>query len=418
MRWLIVTLLLAVSTQAFATRFSMSTAVHRIQIDLGLSNVQVGWVLSAFVAGYAVPQFPVGLVVDWLGLYRVLLVSVIAWSSFTVLTGAVRWLPLANLALALIVLRFLAGIGQAGVLTCSIKTIGRWMPLGERATANGFFMMGLGLGGALAPPLIVRLVAAYGWPVPFLVFGLAGLALAALWRAYGADYPERHPRVNAAELAYIQRDAEYRSSPAVSAASWRGLFRSRSVWALALSYGSASYASYVFFTWFFLYVVNVRKMDLISGGWWAALPYVGVALGTPAGGRVSDFLTLRLGKRRGRLLVVLIGEGLAAALIAAGGRVEGARLSIVLLALATGLHMFSQASSWAAAIDLAPGQAGALFGVMNTLAQVAGTISPILTPAIADRYGWIAALDFAAATAALAGFLWLFVNPERPAVPA
>ena len=80
--------------------------------------------------------------------------------------------------------------------------------------------------------------------------------------------------------------------------------------------------------------------------------------------------------------------------------------------------MFSQASSWAAAIDLAPGQAGALFGVMNTLAQVAGTISPILTPAIADRYGWIAALDFAAVTAALAGFLWLFVNPERPAVTA
>ena len=155
-------------------------------------------------------------------------------------------------------------------------------------------------------------------------------------------------------------------------------------------------------------------MDLISGGWWAALPYVGVALGTPAGGRVSDFLTLRLGKRRGRLLVVLIGEGLAAALIVAGGRVDGARQGIVLLALATGLHMFSQASSWAAAIDLAPGQAGALFGVMNTLAQVAGTISPVLTPAIAARYGWIAALDFAAAMAALAGFLWLFVNPERP----
>jgi len=28
-------------------------------------------------------------------------------------------------------------------------------------------------------------------------------------------------------------------------------------------------------------------MDLISGGWWAALPYVSVALGTPAGGRLE-----------------------------------------------------------------------------------------------------------------------------------
>ena len=73
------------------------------------------------------------------------------------------------------------------------------------------------------------------------------------------------------------------------------------MWALALSYGVAAYTSYVFFTWFYLYLVNVRGMTKTAGGYWAGLPYVAVAVGTIAGGRLSDWLTLRYGKRFGRL---------------------------------------------------------------------------------------------------------------------
>jgi MFS transporter, ACS family, glucarate transporter len=73
-----------------------------------------------------------------------------------------------------------------------------------------------------------------------------------------------------------------------------------------------------------------------------------------------------------------------------------------------------QTASWAAAVDLAPSHAGVLFGVMNTVAQIAATIAPIATPAIALRFGWTAALDFSAAMLALAAVLWIFVHPERP----
>ncbi len=393
----------------------MSVAAQRIQVELGLTNVEIGWVLSAFILGYAIPQFPVGVIVDRLGPYRVLLVSAFAWSFWTLVTAGVRWLPATAVWAALIAGRFLAGIGQAGLLSCSIKTVGHWMPLRERATANGLFMMGLGLGGGFAPPLIVRLVAAYGWPAPFLVFGLAGLVLAFLWRTWGSSGPEGHARVNRAELEYIRSGMDMAGAESPPGIPWRTLFRNRSVVALALSYGVAGYTSYVFFTWFFLYVVNVRKVDTIAGGWWTSLPYAAVAAGTVLGGRASDLLTARLGKRAGRLLVVLTGELLAAFFLLAGARVEDASAGIVLLALAAGSHLFSQAPSWTAATDLAPHHAGMLFGAMNTMAQVAGAISPVATPAIAARFGWIAALDFAAAMVLASACLWLFVDPRRPA---
>jgi ACS family glucarate transporter-like MFS transporter len=180
-----------------------------------------------------------------------------------------------------------------------------------------------------------------------------------------------------------------------------------------LSYGIAGYTSYVFFTWFFLYLVNVRHMTLTSGGLWAGLPYVCVAFGTLGGGRLSDALVTRFGRRRGRLSVVLMGECLAAILILCGGRVENAYLAVILFSIATGLHLFGQTASWAAAIDIAPSHSASLFGVMNTLAQASGVIAPIATPAIAARFGWTAALDFAALMVIIAALLWLLVNPAK-----
>ena len=89
-------------------------------------------------------------------------------------------------------------------------------------------------------------------------------------------------------------------------------------------------------------------------------------------------------------------------------------LAIPLLALATGLHLFGQTSSWAAAVDIAPQHAGALFGLTNALAQITGAIAPIATPYIAAKFGWTAALDFSAGMVTLAGLLWLLVRPDRP----
>lgn len=397
----------------------MSVVAQQLQIDAGLTNIQVGSLLSAFIFGYAILQFPVGIAVDRLGAFRVLSVSIFGWSAFTLLSAPLSWLPVALLASGLFLMRLLTGAFQSGVLTCTIKMLGRWMPAGERSSANGLSMMGLGLGGALSPPLMVWIIGRGGWTAPFWALGMLGLAIAIVLLRTTRESPAQYPGVNAAELALIGSGISPPAAPGHAVNTpWRMLASSRSVWALALSYGVAGYTSYVFFTWFYLYLVNVRGMTKTAGGYWAGLPYVAVSIGTLTGGYLSDRLSARYGKRWGRLAVVLAGEGLAAILIVAGGRLENVNLAVMLLALAAGLHLFGQTSSWAAAVDLAPKHAGALFGVVNLFAQLAGTIAPIATPAIAARFGWTAALDFSAAMVTLAGLLWTMVNVERPAVPA
>jgi ACS family glucarate transporter-like MFS transporter len=245
--------------------------------------------------------------------------------------------------------------------------------------------------------------------------GAAGIALAWLWYRSGADEPEEHARVGAPELAWIRQDsAAKRHGSAPPPTPWRALLTSRSVWALALSYGIAGYPSYVFMTWFFLYIVNVRGVEITAGGYWSALPFVLIAFMTPLGGKLSDTLTSLYGKRLGRLSVVLAGSVAAAVLIVTGARVANVELAVILLACAAGSHLFGQAPSWAATIDIVPTHSATLFGLMNTLAQLAGAISPLLTPLIAARFGWVAALDFAALMTLSAGLVWTFVRPDAP----
>ena len=391
----------------------MSVVAQQIQAEAGLTNAQVGSTLSAFIIGYAVMQFPVGILVDRLGAFRLLTVAVFGWSIFTLSSGALTWLPAGLLVTGLFFTRLLTGVCQAGVLTATIKMLGRWMPPNERSSANGVSMMGLGLGGALSPPLAVWMIGQGGWTVPFWVLGVSGIVVGAFLAHTGREWPAQHPRVNPAELALIRGGAAVRYTKSAGPTPWRLFFSSRSVWALSLSYGVAGYTSYVFFTWFYLYLVNVRGLTKTAGGYWAGLPYVAVAVGTAMGGRLSDWLTIRYQKRIGRLAIVLAGEGLAALLIVLGGRIDNVTLAVPLLALATGLHLFGQTASWAAAVDLAPEHAGALFGVMNTIAQIAGAVAPIATPFIATKFGWTAALDFSACMVALAALLWLFVRPDR-----
>lgn len=394
----------------------MSVAVKPIQSEFGLSNLEVGWVLSAFILGYGVVQLPVGVLTDRMGPHRLLALSLFLWSALhglTALAQQLSWPPYWSVLQALMVVRFVMGVAQATVLPCANKTIARWMAPDERASANALSMMGLGIGGGITPPLTVALIVLYGWQAPFLIAAVVGVALSAFWLWFGRNTPEEHPQVSQGELAHI-RGAPKAAVALRTPTPWRALLTNRSTWCLALSYGMAGYPSYVFFTWFYLYLVNARNVDVRAGGYWSALPYLAIATMVPLGGRLSDWLSIRWGKRRGRLSVVLFGALTASALIVIGSRLEDARAAVVLLSIGAGFHLFAQTPSWAASIDLAPSHSATLFAIMNTMAQAIGAAAPVLTPLIAERFGWNSALDFAAFMAAMAGVFWIFVRPEKP----
>ena len=277
-RWKVAALLTVVITSAFVTRLSISVAAQRIQTEFGFTNIQIGSILSAFIVGYGACQIPVGMLADRIGPRVLLSVAVLFWSGFTLLTPVAprSGPPAAALSLFLLI-RLLMGMAQSAALPCGNKTVSRWMPLEERAAGNSVFMIGIGLGGLISPPLVVHLMLRFGWPAPFYVLGAAGLLISGAWFLYARDDPWQHRSVSAAELRLIG-DGRREGTARAGKTPWSRIARSRSIWFLALSYGVAGFPSYVFYTWFFLYLANVRKVDLVSGGYWSVLPYAAMAV--------------------------------------------------------------------------------------------------------------------------------------------
>ena len=104
--------------------------------------------------------------------------------AFTMLTGTVTgFYPL-------LLTRFLFGAGEAGVFPNASIVVAKWFPPGQRATMSGVNLMASQVGGAIAPLLVLPIQVRYGWRMSFYVFGVIGLAWAAVWYWWFRDSPE------------------------------------------------------------------------------------------------------------------------------------------------------------------------------------------------------------------------------------
>jgi ACS family glucarate transporter-like MFS transporter len=289
--------------------------------------------------------------------------------------------------------------------------VANWLPSGERGLGIGITIGGLGLGSALTPPLAAWLMVNYGWQTPFYAAGLLGLLIAGTWYWYATDRPAQHPRVNEAEVALIEGPGRGDRPSSDHAVPWSLFAKTPTVWWLVLSYSCLGYVAYVYLSWFYLYLVNVRGFGLLRGALFAASPFVAVTIFCPLGGWATDRLTARLGINRGRTIVGAGGMLLAALAILLGAFVEAPFPALALLSLGAGWLYFSVGAYWSSTVDLSKPHAGTLSGIMNTGANLGGTLSPTLTPWLADQVGWAAALGVAAAVALLGGVLWLGIRP-------
>jgi ACS family glucarate transporter-like MFS transporter len=107
----------------------------------------------------------------------------------------------------------------------------------------------------------------------------------------------------------------------------------------------------------------------------------------------------------------MTGMVLAGCAIALGGVVDSPFLAITSLSFGAGWLYFAVGAYWASTTDLSKAHAGTLSGLMNTGANIGGTISPTLTPWLANHWGWPVSLGVAAAVAILGGILWLLIKP-------
>lgn len=266
----------------------------------------------------------------------------------------------------------------------------------------------------MAPALFALTMQHWGWRSSFLVSAIFALLVAAVWFAFSTNRPEEHPRINAAELKII--GAERTAGGGTRSAGktpWRRILSNRSVWALLLSYFFHGYTPFIYFAWFFIYLTHVRGLTVAKGGLWGTTPFIAMTLMSPIGGWLSDQAVKHFGTRRGRQSTAILGMTCSALLLWLGSRTANNAGAILLLATAAGFSNFAAPSWWAACIDLAPNHSGSLSALMNTCANSAGGIAPVLTAYIATSFGWTRALDFAALMSFTAGVIWIFVDASN-----
>jgi ACS family glucarate transporter-like MFS transporter len=409
-RWVVIACTFVVAAVSYLDRNNVSIAASSLQKEFGLSNTQLGAVFSAFIMGYAFTQPMAGRIADRYGASRVIGVAILWWSIFTALLPAVPAGISGSMAI-LMAVRFFLGVGEAVIFPASNRLVASWIPSRERGLANGLIFTGVGVGGGVAPPLITFIMLNHSWHWAFWLCSLIGLAAGVMWVLLVRNSPAEHRSISAAEKAYIESGLPVRSAAQGRAAGWLEVVLNRHIAVLTLSYFCYGYVAYIFFTWFFKYLSDVRGLNLKSSALYATLPFVAMALASSVGGLVSDKLLPLVGKRMARCGVAGLSLLTASIFVWIATQVADARVAALVLAGGAGALYFAQSAFWAMSADIGGPSAGLVSGIMNMGSQLGGVLTASLTPVIANSFGWTASFVVAALVCFVGAVAWIFVDP-------
>jgi MFS transporter, ACS family, glucarate transporter len=408
--WPIVFMLCATATAGYICRVNVSTAGPLLMKEFGLSQVEMGRIFSAFLLGYAAFQIPSGALADRIGARRILSLIVWLWVIITVLQTIVGWGPFHTTAttavIAFMAFRFLLGITASPTYPGSAQGVSRWVMPQFQARANGIVIASIGLGSALAPPIVSNIMVTLGWRPALIASAIPALITAVIWLKFK-------------EPPLTSYSASVKNAAKLTDTSGRsGRINSLSFYLLTLSYSLQGYVGYIFVSWFYLYLVQERHFGLLSGAWMSSLPWILSIVSIPLGGLISDRLAAgRSGPVWGRRLVPLTGMAFSGILISIGAHTGSAIIAAVSLAFATALILCVEGPFWAMMMRIAGNKSGTAGGMMNMGSNVGGLISPALTPVIAGWIGWENALHVAAGLAVIGALLWFGIKPENPPSP-
>lgn len=382
LRWFFIALILVAGVVNYLDRSTLSIGNTTIAEELDLTTVQMGLLLSAFAWPYALANLPAGYLIDRFGPKTMFMAAAVSWSVVTVLTA------FADSFATLYLCRILLGIAESPFFAAGLKASQRWFAQHERSLPVSIINTGSQLGNALAPPLLTMILLASGWRSMFIVVGVAGLVVAAVWWiVYRDPRPQEETDIKGPAHGEI-RDAALEQENARQA-SWFSLLTKRNTWFMILGAFSIFYTVWVFLTWLPGYLETSRGFSLQQTGWIAALPYLCGILGVLTGGALSTALISR-GVRTitARKIPIVGGAVLAAIAVAPAAYVESTTLSIVLLCIGYFAAQVPIGCIWTLASDVAEShQVASLGSIQNFGGFLGAAMAPVLTGVVLDRTG-------------------------------
>src|SRR5262245_2710271 len=302
LRWWIGGMLFASTVINYLDRQTLSNLAPYLKKDYGWTNTDYANLVIAFRIAYSVGQTLSGRLMDRVGTRRGLTISVVWYSTISILTSLANgWYSFAGF-------RFLLGAGESANWPGATKAVSEWFPKRERGLATALFDSGSSIGGAIAPFILVPILLHWGFRPAFIIPGLLGFVWLICWRRLYHP-PETHPRVSDEEREMILKDKS-ESEKSGPRPRWGALLKFPQTWGTIASKALTDPVWFFISDWFPIYLV-AKGIKLETGfvGIW--IPFIGADLGNFFGGWMSGLLIKRgwsLGAAR-KALVVFGGLG-------------------------------------------------------------------------------------------------------------
>jgi ACS family glucarate transporter-like MFS transporter len=413
-RWRIFAFLFAFAFVAYFQQKGLTVAAERIMPDLGISQVQVGWLEWAFVLGYAAFQFPGGVIGQRLGArVTFTLIGSVAFLA-TVLTPLAPRLPQGSaLFLMLFALQLLMGLAQAGIFPVGSGVMEAWFRPEKWAIIQGVQTMGMQFAAAATPPIVALLMSSVGWQKALLWPALPAVFVIALWAWYGRNTPNEHPSVSAAELAELDVRPVEQSPITLSGRRIMQVLANRSILLLTFSYVCMNYVFYLIGNWCFLYLVQERHFNILESGWLAMIPPLAAGLGGGIGGKLVAVLCDRFGIRWGFRLLPMLALPTSGILILVAVNLNNPYGAVIALALAYAVLELNEGAFWGATMYIARSDTMSATGVLNTGGNIGGLIGIPIVAYLSGGGHWTAAFVIGTVLALLGAVLWMGIDADK-----
>ncbi|MDD4224999.1 MAG: MFS transporter [Mariniphaga sp.] len=270
--WLIVFMAFLATALSFLDRQVLSITIIRIKEDFHVSDVEYGFINTAFLISYAIMFTGGGILIDKYGSRLGLAFSVGLWSIATMLHG------LANNVFQFGFFRFILGLGEGGAFPGAIKAVVEWVPKKRQSLANGIAIGGSAIGAVVAPPLCVYLIHQTGWRGVFLTTGIIGVIWVIVWLLF--------PKNNGGKKQISEKSEAPVQKPAMP--KFFDILKIKEVWVFILVRFLLDPIFYFYMFWIPKYLNEARgdSLDTIGQLFW--IPFLALGISNIFGGYLSD----------------------------------------------------------------------------------------------------------------------------------
>jgi len=283
LRWIIVALLFMATGLSFLDRQVLSLAIIKIKDEFHMTDVEYGWINTAFLLSYAIMFTLGGWLIDRFGTRVGLAVSVGLWSLSSAMHGLVQnvW----QLGTA----RFFLGLGEGGAFPGAAKGVTEWFPQKERGLAMGIAIGGAALGAVIAPPLTVYMTTMFGWRGTFIATGLIGAIWVLIWLFFYKK-PQKSRLITDKERTYITGGKKEHEVAKNKTIPFKAILQTREAWGLISIRFLLDPVFYFIMFWIPKYLSEERGVSFEQIGNLFWIPFLALGISNMLGGWASDKL--------------------------------------------------------------------------------------------------------------------------------